>query len=44
MAKKIILLGILTVMMFSLIGCNTAKGLKADAIFIGDKTVEVLDK
>jgi len=31
-------------MAFSFIGCQTAKGIKGDVQFIGDKTVEILDK
>lgn len=31
-------------MVFSFIGCQTAKGIKEDAQFIGNKTVEILDK
>ena len=44
MAKTIVLLAILVVTAFSLIGCHTAKGIKEDVTFIGDKTVEILDK
>lgn len=44
MANKILLLAVLIIVMFSLIGCQTAEGLKEDATFIGDKTVEILDK
>ena len=44
MAKKILLLAAFIVVMFSLIGCQTAEGIKEDATFIGDKTVEILDK
>jgi predicted small secreted protein len=44
MIKKILLSVILIFVVFILIGCNTAEGLKGDAIFIGDKTTEVLDK
>jgi predicted small secreted protein len=29
---------------FSLLGCETAKGLKEDVQFIGDKTYEIVDK
>jgi len=43
MANKILILIILIVTAFSIIGCNTAKGIKEDAQFIGDKTVEILD-
>jgi len=44
MIKKILLSVILIFVVFMLIGCNTAEGLKGDAIFIGDKTTEILDK
>jgi predicted small secreted protein len=44
MAKRILILVVLIVMVFSFIGCQTAKGIKGDAQFIGNKTVEVLDK
>jgi predicted small secreted protein len=44
MAKKILTPAVLIVMAFLLIGCQTAKGIKGDVTFIGDKTVEILDK
>ena len=44
MANKILLLAVLIIVMFSLIGCQTAEGLKEDVTFIGDKTTEILDK
>jgi predicted small secreted protein len=44
MASKIFILVILLVMMFAIVGCQTAKGIKQDAQFIGDKTVEILEK
>jgi predicted small secreted protein len=44
MIKKILLSVILIFVVFILIGCQTAEGLKGDAIFIGNKTTEVLDK
>ena len=44
MIKKIILSVILICVVFILIGCNTAEGLKGDITFIGDKTSEILDK
>jgi predicted small secreted protein len=44
MAKRILIPVVLIVMAFSLVGCQTAKGIKGDAQFIGDKTVEILDK
>lgn len=42
--KKILLSVILIFVVFILLGCQTAEGLKGDAIFIGDKTTEILDK
>jgi predicted small secreted protein len=44
MIKKIILSVIFIFVVFILIGCQTVEGIKGDAIFIGDKTAEVLDK
>jgi predicted small secreted protein len=44
MVKKTLLLAALIIVAFSLIGCQTAKGIKGDAQFIGDKTVEILEK
>jgi len=44
MAKRILISVVLIVMVFSIIGCQTAKGIKGDVQFIGDKTVEILDK
>ncbi len=44
MIKKIFLTVILIFIVFILIGCNTAEGLKGDITFIGDKTTEILDK
>jgi len=44
MTKKILLSVILIFVVFILIGCQTAEGLKGDITFIGDKTTEVLDK
>lgn len=44
MAKKIFIMFVLIVILFSIIGCQTAKGMKEDAQFIGDKTVEILEK
>jgi predicted small secreted protein len=44
MINKILLSVILIFVVFIIIGCNTAEGLKGDAIFIGDKTTEILDK
>ena len=43
MVKRTLLLVALIVVAFSGIGCQTAKGVKEDAQFIGDKTYEVLD-
>lgn len=44
MIKKILLSVILIFVVFILIGCQTAEGLKGDAVFIGNKTTEILDK
>ncbi len=44
MARRTLLLAILIVTVFSLIGCQTAKGIKGDVTFIGDKATEILDK
>jgi predicted small secreted protein len=44
MVKKTLLLVALLVVMLSLIGCNAAKGLKEDVQFIGDKTLEIVEK
>ncbi len=44
MTKKILLSVILIFVVFIIIGCNTAEGLKGDITFIGDKTTEILDK
>jgi len=44
MLKKILIPVILIIIAFSIIGCQTAKGIKEDAQFIGNKTVEILDK
>jgi predicted small secreted protein len=35
---------VILIVVFILIGCNTAEGLKGDVTFIGDKTTEILDK
>jgi len=43
MVKRTLLLIALIIVTFSLLGCQTAKGVKEDAQFIGDKTYEVLD-
>jgi predicted small secreted protein len=44
MAKRVLTMVVLIVIVFSFIGCQTAKGIKEDAQFIGNKTVEILDK
>lgn len=44
MLNKILISVVLIVTAFSIIGCQTAKGIKEDAQFIGNKTVEILDK
>jgi predicted small secreted protein len=44
MVNKMLILIVLIVTVFLFIGCQTAKGIKEDAQFIGDKTVEILDK
>jgi predicted small secreted protein len=44
MAKRIFISVVLIAIAFSFIGCQTAKGIKEDAQFIGNKTVEILDK
>jgi predicted small secreted protein len=44
MAMRFLLLAVLIVTAFSLLGCETAKGLKEDVQFIGDKTYEIVDK
>ena len=41
MLKKTLLVMALIVVVFVLFGCQTAQGLKEDAIYIGDKTAEV---
>jgi predicted small secreted protein len=44
MYKRMFILVILIVILLSITGCQTAKGMKEDVQFIGDKTVEILDK
>jgi len=44
MAKKMLVLLIVIVAAIWLAGCETAKGIKGDAQFIGDKTYEFVDK
>ena len=41
--KTLLLLAALIMVTVSVIGCQTAKGIKEDAQFIGDKTYEILD-
>ena len=43
MVKRTVLLMTLISVTFWAIGCQTAKGIKEDAQFIGDKTYEILD-
>ena len=43
MVKRTLLLIALIIVTFSLLGCQTAKGVKEDAQFIGDKTYEILN-
>ncbi len=43
MVKRTLLLIALIIVTFTLLGCQTAEGVKEDAQFIGDKTYEVLD-
>ena len=44
MAKGMLVLLIVMVAAIWLTGCETAKGIKGDAQFIGDKTYEIVDK
>ena len=44
MAMKTTLAVFLIVMMFLLIGCNTAEGFVEDVRFIGNKTAEIIDR
>ncbi|MCX5637652.1 MAG: hypothetical protein NTX52_08170 [Planctomycetota bacterium] len=44
MVRKVILIVVLIIVVFSLFGCQTARGLKEDATYIGDKTAEIIDK
>jgi predicted small secreted protein len=44
MIKRIFLSIILIFVVFILIGCQTAEGVKGDITFIGNKTTEILDK
>jgi len=43
MIKRTLLIIALIAAVFSVVGCNTAHGLKEDVTFIGDKSLEVLD-
>ncbi|MHC4331681.1 MAG: entericidin A/B family lipoprotein [Planctomycetota bacterium] len=43
MVKRTLLLAALIVVALSLFGCQTARGIKEDVRFIGDRTVEVLE-
>ena len=44
MAKGMLVFVIMIVAAILLVGCETAKGLKGDVQFIGDKTYEIVDK
>ena len=44
MAKGMLILVIVIFAAVVLAGCETAKGIRGDAQFIGDKTYEILDK
>ena len=44
MIKKGLLLIALIVISLSLFGCHTARGVKEDVQFIGDKTLEIVEK
>ena len=44
MIRRVLLVGVVIVVVFTFLGCHTAEGLKEDVTFIGDKTVEILDK
>lgn len=44
MIRTAILLLLLAVVTWAAFGCNTAKGLKDDVTYIGDKTAEILNK
>ena len=41
--RALLVIGLIAVV-FTFLGCHTADGLKEDVTFIGDKTVEILDK
>lgn len=44
MVKKGLLLIALIAIAISIFGCHTAKGAKEDMQFIGDKTLEIVEK
>ncbi len=44
MVKRILMLAALIVVALSVVGCQTARGIKEDARFIGDRAVEVLEE
>jgi predicted small secreted protein len=44
MVRKTLLMAVLVVILLSLFGCETARGIKEDVTFIGDKTAEIIDK
>jgi len=44
MVKKTLLLVLLIVLMLSLIGCQTVKGIGSDIEWVGEKGAEVIDK
>ena len=44
MVKKTLLVVALIAVVFSFLGCHTAEGLKEDVQFIGDKTLEIVEK
>ena len=44
MAKGMLVLLAMIITALYLAGCETAKGLKGDIQFIGDKTYEIVDK
>jgi len=44
MVKKTLLLVLLIVLMLSLIGCQTVKGIGSDIEWVGEKGTEVIEK
>jgi predicted small secreted protein len=44
MIRKGLLLIAIMGILFSLFGCHTAEGVKEDVQFIGDKTLEIVEK